>query len=225
MFWFKKNHLLITWCDIPPRWVLSTAAYINILMNHDPSEVWKRRLWRPDVQQRKSETAGVPCSVILYLRAAARGGRSRRPITETQYRPRQQRWWKCKWKRDLVRRSESSVNGCVNSAPPSRWPWSNNNSYCHAWMMENRSTCLQTANTRGGEKYMKTSLRRGLLPLDSQWLSQIVGWEQKKKRCLCFWKWEMMMPHPKHALRCLLRRMYSSHLICIANLSNWLKTS
>lgn len=59
-------------------------------MNRDPSEVWKRRLWRPDVQQRKSETAGVPCSVILYLRAAARGGRSRRPITETQYRPRQQ---------------------------------------------------------------------------------------------------------------------------------------
>lgn len=47
-------------------------------MNRDPAEVWKRHLWHPHVQQRKSETAGVPCSVVLYLRAAARGGRSRR---------------------------------------------------------------------------------------------------------------------------------------------------
>lgn len=90
-------------------------------MNRDPAEVWKRHLWRPHVQQRKSETAGVPCSVVLYLRAAARGGRSRRAANygntipdaaaaaaevEVQMR-----------ERDLVRRSESSVNGCVDSAP------------------------------------------------------------------------------------------------------------
>lgn len=52
--------------------------------------------------------------------------------------------------------------------------------------MENRSTCLQTANTRGVEKYM-TLLRRGLLlPLDSQWSSQIVGWEKKKEDVSAF---------------------------------------
>lgn len=218
--WFKKkkNHLLSTWRDTQLRWVLSTATYINVLMNRDPSEVWKRHLWRPHVQQRKSETAGVQCSVILYLRAAARGGRSRRAanygntipdaaaavVVEVQMKERfgsekrEQREW-------------------MREFRTSRWSWSKNNSYCHGWMMENRSACLQTANTRGVEKYM-TLLRRGLLlPLDSQWSSQIVGWGKKKKKDVsAFESGKLWCRTPKHALRCLLRRMYSSHLICMA---------
>lgn len=188
-------------------------------MNRDPAEVWKRHLWRPHVQQRKSETAGVPCSVVLYLRAAARGGRSRlaanygdtipdaaaAAAAEVEVQMRERFGSEKREQRERMRGFRTS-----------RWRWSKNNSYCHGRMMENRSTCLQTANTRGGEKYMKALLRRGLLlPLDSQWSSQDCWLGKKTKTCLCFWKWGIMMPHPqKHALRCLLRRMLflSSHL-------------
>lgn len=74
----------------------------------------------------------------------------------------------------------------------SRWPWSKNNSYCHGWMMENSEGLKNTCRHYYAEGCC------------------LLCWEKKKKRCLCFWKWEILMPHPKHALRCLLRRMYSS---------------
>lgn len=194
-------------------------------MNRDPSEVWKRHLWRPHVQQRKSETAGVPCSVILYLRAAARGGRSRRAanhgntipdaaaaaVVEVQMserfgsEKREQREW-------------------MREFRTSRWPWSKNNSYCHGWMMENRSTCLQTANTRGVEKYMKTLLRCCSLWTHNGRVRLLVG---KKKRCLCFWKWEMMMPHPKtRASLPLAQNVFvSSHLHGFSSTSKQSQTS
>lgn len=73
--WFKKkkNHLLSTWRDTQPRWVLSTATYINVLMNRDPSEVWKLSL--ASTCSAKEEWDGG--SAVFSYSLSARGGTRR----------------------------------------------------------------------------------------------------------------------------------------------------